>query len=147
MRFRTRITLAFGRLERHYSGGAKKGLYQVSALIRSEARQSMRVRRAASSPGTPPSVHKRPGLKEINFDVAASGTHSVIGPRKFARSNFFNRPVPNIHEKGGTAIYASFRRRFIARYPERSFMWNAVTSLRRKGKIQREFNITLQRNW
>ncbi len=147
MHYRTRVTLAFGRLQRKYRVGAGHGLYRVSALIRSEARQSMRVRRKSSSPGTPPSVHNRPGLKEINFDVAATKTSSIIGPRKFPRSNFFNRTIPNIHEKGGTTVYASFRRRFVARYPERSFMWNAVKSLSRKGKIQREFNITLQRSW
>ena len=93
----------------------------------------MRVRAGASRPFTPPHAHSRAGLREINFDVREN--EAIIGPRKFRNSRFFNRPVPNINEKGGAAVGSTFRRRFYARYPERSFIWSAVKRLQTKGKI------------
>lgn len=145
MRFRTRTQLAFNRLIRRYKIGSVRGLYRVCALIRLESRQSLRIRRRPSRPGSPPSAHTRAGLREINFHVR--GSTGIVGPRKFRTSNFFNRPVPNIHEKGGIAIAAGFRRRLVSRYPERSFMWAAVKRLQKRRKISREFNVTLQRSW
>lgn len=103
----------------------------------------MRKRQKASPPGSPPSAHTSGGLREINFHV--DGSSSIIGPRKFARSNFFNRPVPNIHEVGGVAIASGLRNLYSVRYPERSFMWAAVKSLKRKGKINSTFNTSLRR--
>ena len=102
----------------------------------------MRQRKGASKKGTPPSVHQRAGLKEINFQVV--GQQAIIGPRKFPRSNFFNRPVPNIHEKGGMAVSLRIRHRYTALYPERSFMYAAVKKLKSQGKIQSRFNVTLR---
>lgn len=145
LKFRIRLRLFFGKIKTRYDRGSRQGLFRVSALIRKESRQSIRMRRQASSPGNPPSAHTRGGLREINFDVRQS--ESIIGPRKFPRSNFFNRPVPNIHEKGGTVVAAGLRGAYTARYPERSFMWRAVRTLKRRGKIGREFNITMQRSW
>lgn len=92
----------------------------------------------------PPRAHVPHGLKEINFDV--QGDTAIIGPRKFKGSNFFNLPVTRIHEMGGTVIGVSLRRRVTAKYPERSYMYAAVQSLTRKGKIQSTFNVTLERN-
>jgi hypothetical protein len=102
----------------------------------------MRRGRKASPAGKPPRAHVSNGLKEINFHV--DNGSAIIGPRKFPRSKFFNRPVPNIHERGGTAVGTSFRRLFRAYYPERSFMWAAVKSLKAKNKIESRFNITLR---
>lgn len=90
----------------------------------------------------PPRAHVPNGLKEINFHVFEGS--AIIGPRKFPRSNFFDRPVPNIHEKGGTAIALTIRRQKDRYYPERSFMWRAVKKLKEKGKIQSRFNATLR---
>ena len=142
MRYSTRVILSFNRLQRRYRVAADKGLYQVSALIRLEARQSMRKRAGPAQPGKPPHAHSLAGLREINFDVR--GNSAIIGPRKFPRSNFFNRPVPNIHEKGGVAISLTLRRRAVRLYPERSFMWTAVKRLRSNGKIQKRFNVALR---
>lgn len=160
MKYHVKVQLFFNRLKRKYKTGTDRGLYQVSALIRSEARQSMkrrgktsramrgRFRRGGttgSPPGTPPYAYKTDGLKQINFDVRWPS--SIIGPRKFKDSTFFNKPVPAIHEKGGIAVAAGARRKYTARYPERSFMWSAVKSLKRKNKIESRFNITLARSW
>lgn len=160
MKYRVRVQLFFNRFNRRYRVGADRGLFAVSALIRSEARQSMkrrsrskrairgRFRRSGtkgSPPGTPPFAYVRAGLKEINFDVR--WPRSIIGPRKFRNSRFFNQPVPAIHEKGLVAIASGARRKYAVKYPERSFMWAAVKSLKRKNKIESRFNITLARSW
>jgi len=147
LRYSTRVTLFINRFNRQYRVARDRGLYQVSALIRLEARESMRRGKGPSKKGTPPRAHRRAGLKEINFHVYEGS--SIIGPRKFPRSNMFNRTVPNIHEKGGMAIPISFRRRKEKNrlYPERSFMWNAVKKLKQKGKIQSRFNVTLRSSW
>lgn len=135
----------FNRLQVRYRRARDRGIYQVCALIRKEARESMRRRKGASAVGSPPHAHARAGLKEINFDVR--GNKGIVGPRKFRFSKFFDRPVPNIHEKGGVAIASGQRRRYLARYPERSFMYRAVQTLTRKGKISSRFRVTLLRSW
>ena len=145
MRYSTRVVLFLNRFNRQYRVARDRGLYQVSALIRLEARQSMRMGRGPSKAPRPPRAHTRTGLREINFHV--NDGSSIIGPRKFPRSNFFNRPVPNIHEKGGTAIALTLRRRKPSHYPERSFMWAAVQKLKQKGKIESRFNVTLRSSW
>ena len=160
MKYRVRLQLFFGRFKRRYRVGADRGLFAVSALIRLESRQSMKRRskspravrgrfrrtgQRGSPAGTPPFAYVTDGLKQINFDVR--WPRSIIGPRKFRNSRFFDRPVPNIHEKGGIAVAASSRGKKARLYPERSFMWNAVKNLKRKGKIQSRFNVTLSRSW
>lgn len=145
MRLTTKLFLSFNRLRRNVKVGTNQGLYRVAGLIRMDSRRSLRVRQSASNPGSPPHVRKgRGGLKEINFQV--SGNQAIIGPRKFRNSNFFNRPVPNIHEKGGQAVFNSFKRNYIANYPERSFMYSSVKKLKRAGLIQSTFNVTLRSN-
>jgi len=103
----------------------------------------MRVRRKASPPGSPPSVHNRPGLKEIAFFVE-NDRRAYIGPRKFRRRSKLNKPVPHVHEKGGTAIEVRNGRWIIKRYPERSFMYRAVKTLKRKGKLNSQFRYMLR---
>lgn len=104
----------------------------------------MRRRPGPSLPGKPPHAHGSAGLKEINFDVRESS--AIIGPRKFPRSNFFTKPVPALHEKGGVGISTRLRKRKDAYYPERSFMYSAVKKLKQKGKIEQRFNVTLRNN-
>ena len=146
MQFRTRLTLAFNRLQRKYKVGRDQGLYQVSSLIRREAREKIRIRPKGAKPFPKRiSAHTRGGIREINFHV--QGSSSIIGARKFRGSNWFNRPVPNIHEFGGTAIHSGIRSRVLARYDERSYMWSAVKRLQRKGKIAKRFSVSLRRSW
>ena len=149
MKYHTRIILAFNRLKRRYTQAEDRGIYAVCALIRLEARQDIlgRPKRGASAPGFPPHPHTTAGLREINFDVRKGEQSGIVGPRKFPHSRFFNRPVPNIHEKGGIAIKNSYRLRYRAIYPERSFMWAAVKSLHSKGKIPPRFAATVRTNF
>lgn len=143
MRTRTRINLYVTSFKGHYRVARKKGLYETCGLIRTEARQKMRVSPNPAPPGSPPNARNRGGLREINFHV--QGDSGIIGPRKFANSNFFNRPVPNIHEVGGVALSRTKRGYWL--YPERSFMYSAVKRLQSRGLLSRTFSYTLRRSW
>lgn len=154
MQFIVRARLAFSRLARRYRVGRDQGLFQVAALIRSEAREKIRYRPMGQpkppAPGTSEttlSARKRGGIREINFHVLEFQGTAIIGPRKFRNSNFFNRPVPRVHEVGGTYRGKSRRRSGIWRYPERSYMYVAVKRLQQKGKIASRFAVGLQRSW
>jgi len=143
MRFGTRVTIFIDRFKRSVRRGTRTGLNRTAALIRKEARESLRIRKKASAPGTPPSAHTRAGLREINYFVE-NDLRAYIGPRKFKRSSFTNRPVPNIHEKGGTVLDQVRRKSVIKQFPERSFMWHAVKKLKAKGKLNSQFRYTVR---
>jgi hypothetical protein len=104
----------------------------------------MRIRKRASPPGRPPSARTRAGLREINYHVEGLGAY--VGPRKFRRSNSLNKPIPNVHEMGGVAIAKGRRgrRAFLKRFPERSFMYRAVKTLKSKGKLSSKFKFMLR---
>lgn len=103
----------------------------------------MRVSPNPSRPGSPPNARSRGGLREINFHIVRDT--GIVGPRKFPASNYFNRPVPNIHETGGVAL--SRTRRGYWRYPKRSFMVSAVNRLQSRRLLSRKFAYTLRRSW
>lgn len=144
MRIGTRFTIFIDRFRRKVRDASKTSINRTAALIRLEARQSMRIRKRASPPGTPPSARTRGGLREINYHV--SGNTAIIGPRRFRGSNSLNRPVPNVHEKGGIAIAKGRRGHasFVKRFPERSFMYRAVKTLKSKGKLSSKFKYMLR---
>jgi hypothetical protein len=146
MRLRARFVIFVDRFKRRVRQGIKSGLHQTAALIRLEARQSIRIRKKASLPGTPPNSRTRAGLREINYHVNEAGTGAYIGPRKFRNSNSLNRPVPNVHERGGIALARGRRGRsaFLKRFPERSFMYRAVKTLKSKGKLSSKFKFMLR---
>ncbi len=76
------------------SKGSKKILPRCGALLRRKMRQSMRRRKKASPPGTPPSAHGQddahphgPQLKEKTLYFYDPATESVVaGPAKLGRS-------------------------------------------------------------
>ncbi len=144
MRFRTRLVIFVDRFKRRVRQGIKTGLHETAALVRKEARQSIRIRKKASLPGNPPHSRTRAGLREINYHVEGNGAY--VGPRKFRHSNSLNRPVPNVHEMGGLALARGRRGRaaFLKRYPERSFMYRAVKTLKSKGKLSSKFRFMLR---
>lgn len=141
MRFTARVRVFTNVFKRKYNIARDASLTQTCSFIRKATRSSLRVRKGASRPGSPPHAHTRAGLREINYDV--KGNEGIIGPRRFSGSNFFNRPVPNIHEIGGVAI----RRRAFAmhRYPERSFMYSTTKRLAKTGRISSRFRVSFQR--
>lgn len=81
-----------------------KALARIGASIRTHARFSMGRRKAASPPGSPPSVHKGQ-LKNLIFYAYDPATKSVVvGPAFFTggKRSLAATPVPAIEEKGGT---------------------------------------------
>lgn len=96
----------------------KRALSKMGAFIRTRMKSSIRYRKKASTPGSPPSAHKTSGftrerkskdgtitrqekspLKELIFFGYDSSTKTVVvGPAKFSRGE-----APGVLEKGGTA--------------------------------------------
>jgi len=144
MRLSSRVQIFVDRFRRRVKKGTDSGLRKTAALIRLEARQSIRISRRASKPGRPPHSRTRAGLREINYHVEGNGAY--VGPRKFRHSNSLNRPVPNVHEMGGIALFKGSRKRrsHLKRYPERSFMYRAVKTLKSKGKLSSKFRFMLR---
>lgn len=118
-----------------------RALYRVAGLVRTSAKRSIRVRRGPSSAPAPPHAHTRAGLRAIEFVVDEAAGAAIVGPVKFAGSNFFNEPVSHIHEFGGVFI----ARRGYWRYPKRSYMNYTLERLVASGKIPREFTIAMGR--
>lgn len=81
----------------------KKNLQKAGALLRLIARRSLRRRKKASSPGTPPSVHsKHPyaNLKNVLYSLLGSDS-LVVGPVLFRQPKNQDRLATNAQEFGG----------------------------------------------
>lgn len=114
-------------------GKAKtKNLSKAGSYVRRSARSSLRRRRASSLPGEPPSVHtKHPvaTLKNIWFVFDRQSRSVIVGPVKLRTSSLTssNRAtVPELMEKGGTAVVVKSKVRRRARYEPRPFMGPAL---------------------
>jgi len=95
--------------------GGVKALARFGAIVRRTAQTSMRYRKGASSPGSPPSAHKSKrlaGLKKLGrakhngallreflFSVRDPSGSTVVGPMGFKGKG---QPVPSLMEHGGT---------------------------------------------
>lgn len=136
-KFKSKTVFFFQRLMVSHRIAKDRGLSRIGALVRGALRRTLRVTadpRRASSPGTPPYCHTQGGLRVIAFDA---GTRDVIiGPVKFPGSNFFNQPVPHIHEFGGTY----FSRKGFYQYPERSYESYTLRQLHARGLIPIEYS-------
>lgn len=116
-----------------------KALFQTAGLVRTATKRSMRLRGGASRSGTPPHAHTRAGLRQIEFVVDFAAGAAIIGPVKFPGSNYFNEPVPHIHEFGGIFL----ARRGYWTYPQRSYMNYTLKKLVAAGRIPRQFSIAM----
>lgn len=83
-------------------------LSKAGAWIRRTARQSMKRRKKASSPGSPPSAHSKDAvasLKNILFAYDSGNQSVVIGPVRLNQVNMSifggSVSVPQLHEFGG----------------------------------------------
>jgi hypothetical protein len=115
--------------------GKKRGLNKVAALIRASCIRTLRISKQTSPPGSPPFAKTRGGLRVIEY--VTYGDTAIVGPIKFPNSDFFNQPVPHIHEFGGTF----FNKRAYFNYPERSYMGHTLNQLIAKGAIPQEFKV------
>ena len=119
--------------------GKQRGLRNVAALIRGACIRTLRVSRKTAPAGHPPYAKTRGGLRVIEFSVYRNG--AIIGPVKFPSSDFFNQPVPHIHEFGGLF----FSRSKYFNYPQRSYMNHTLKQLIARGKIPKEFSVGMAR--
>lgn len=114
-----------------------KNLSKAGAFIRRSARSSLRRRKRASVPGSPPSVHSRDpvaSLKNIWFVFDPQSRSVIVGPLKLngpVRLHGSNRTtVPALQELGGVAVISEGprrrRRERLATYPKRPFMGPAL---------------------
>lgn len=90
-------------LEKKVQAAAVKGLKSAGALLRKYAIRSLRRRKKASSPGSPPSVHSEhpyANLRNIRFYV--EGQELTVGPVLFKRPKNQDRLPTNAQEFGGT---------------------------------------------
>lgn len=87
-----------------------KALKEAGGFIRKVARNSIRTRKKASTPGTPPSNHAAKkvaaSLKNILYGLENRNQTVVVGPIGFKLQRTRgtvsqSRPVPNVHEFGG----------------------------------------------
>lgn len=143
MKYSMRVQIFFDKMRRSVKKYKDFSLQQTLALIRKEARESIRIRKGSSLPGNPPHAHTAAGLRAISFH--ATENSGYVGPVKFHRRNRLNKPVPHVHELGGVALESRRgRKTLLKRYPERSFMWRAVKSLKGKGKLASKFKFSLR---
>lgn len=115
--------------------GKRFGVARVAALIRGSCVRTLKVSQRTSPPGSPPFAKTRGGLRVISFDAYENG--AIIGPVKFPGSNFFDEPVPHIHEFGGTFFSVLGYRH----YPQRSYMYHTLRQLDAKNMIPKEFSV------
>lgn len=129
----------FQKLQKNIKVGKSRAIFRVAALVRTSAKRSLRLRAGPSQAPAPPHAHTRAGLRAIAFAVDPSLDSAIVGPIKFAGSNFFDSPVPHIHEFGGSYL----ARTGIYQYPERSYMSSTLKKLVAQGAIPRQFSASL----
>lgn len=110
MKFKTRIEINHQKVVDRVRTGEIRALTKESAETRKKARSSIRKRKKASAPGTPPSSHIG-RLKNLIFFAIEQKKQisSVIGPALWGNPRS-SMPVPHILEYGGETITNSRRR-------------------------------------
>lgn len=134
-----------------------KSMYGTTGVYRRGKKQGQTYQRRGkyASPGKPPHYRSdEPNMRTILFGIEDANT-VIIGPIWLPASRKMSRPVPNVHEKGGS-VTRRYKRRggsrtqrlrrrqraSSARYPKRPFMLPAgkkgIGDLQRKaGKFLR----------
>lgn len=92
----------------------RKVLSKAGAFVQRRARTSIRRRKSASQPGSPPSAHGDDLKTRIEFDYDFKTKGVVVGPVKlnkvqFATSLFAQTSVPYTLEKGGPGLRVETR--------------------------------------
>jgi hypothetical protein len=86
----------------------RKVLSKAGAFVRKRARSSMRRRKSASAPGSPPSAHSpnTHSLKTILFAYQPQSESTIVGPVQLNQVNFtiesVTSTVAGLHERGET---------------------------------------------
>lgn len=99
----------------------RRALSKFGAYTRTHAQRSMRTRKGASAPGTPPNAHGSRLLRKLlYFALSADGRQVVAGP--ILKSSTKSIGVPRMHEKGGTVTRLHKGKQRTQRYDKRPFM-------------------------
>lgn len=105
----------------------RKTYAKFGAFTRIDAQRSMRQRKGASKPGSPPNAHERKLLRKLIFFAFVDG-RVVVGP--ILKQSTARIGVPRLMEHGGIVA----RRNGSAQhYPQRAFMEPA--GMRNIGKL------------
>lgn len=138
LKYSARTVTFFKQLLVRKNRGKRNAIYGVCGLIRRSAINRLKVRPGPSSEGASPHAHTLGGLRIIRF--AVSGNTGIIGPIKFPNSRKYNKPVPAIHEFGGTVFTLGRVFRQVT-YKRRPFMSKTIEVLR--SRIPKEFSVQL----
>lgn len=122
----------------------------AGGFIRQTARRSMRRRKTASPPGSPPSARSGELRDRLYFGYDKSTDSVVVGPEGFRGSG-----VPALHERGGTIRRkrrrgsrrpggSSVEETITVTYPPRPFMDPALHVAIAKGKIPEAFRDSIR---
>ena len=122
--------------------GIEAGLRRTALYIRGACVRTIRVSPKSAPPNQPVRSRTRGGLRLIEAAIYTNG--AIIGPIKFSTSNFFNEPVPHIHEFGG--VFKSRDSRFF-NYPNRSYMYHTLKQLNARGAILPQFSVSMARQF
>jgi hypothetical protein len=111
-------------------------LSKFGAFVMTRARQSIRTRKGASAPGSPPSSHigtLKAGAFGIHFGFDLAARSVVIGPEPFPGAKYGPADAPPLLEYGGTAqrLHTSGKT-FMALYRPRPFMGPAFEQEQQK---------------
>jgi hypothetical protein len=92
----------------------RKVLSKAGAFVRKRARSSMRRRKSASAPGSPPSAHSSGNsLKTILFAYQPQSESTIVGPVQFADSSptivRTTSTSPGLQERGESAVIREYR--------------------------------------
>ena len=98
----------------------RKVLSKFGAFVRRTAKGSIRRRRKASTPGTPPSSHTGLLKKFIFFGYDADASSVVIGPTRLDRRG--QGEAPSLLEYGGQTTLVRRGKRERAAYRARPYM-------------------------
>jgi hypothetical protein len=97
------LFLEFDKLIEAVGKEAAVRMRAIGANLRTRMRRSLKRRKRASAPGTPPHAHAPggSGLKAVRFKYDRKDMNLVVGSIKYGDQNQ-SRPAPNIHEFGGS---------------------------------------------
>ena len=103
----------------------RRVLSRFGAFVRRTAKQSIRKRKKASQPGSPPSSHTGLLKKFIYFGYDTARRSVVVGAVRFTRRG--NGEAPSLLEHGGVAMITDSRgKKKAADYKARPFMEPAL---------------------
>lgn len=99
----------------------RRVLSRFGAFVRTTARHSIRRKKGASAPGSPPHSHEGSLRRLIYFGYDPSKRSVVVGPVPFGKGE-----APALLEHGGTTTLKRRGKTVTAHYPARSFMGPAL---------------------